>query len=420
MGFSKGQGRWLLWWLIAIALLAPSAADAAPLPPDADPFYRAPASLASFPPGAIIRSRQVEVLVGPAPVSALGAKSYQLLYRTNDPAGHPVANATTIIVPAGPRPSGGRQLVSLQDAEDSLTTNCAPSYQLQVGERDNSDLQAEMPAAAPSQLGTGRVLVVPDVYGPQSEFLVTRMEAYATLDSVRAAERFGAAQLDGRRTPVALVGYSGGGHETSAADELQPSYAPELNVVGAAAGGTPAGDRETYDYLDGRTGSGVVMGAMIALERAEPQLGWSPLLNAYGRTVAARETSGSGCVSPVVSGTDHVRDWTTVSDPLGGARIAGAIAANTLGHAAPTAPTFLYVSQHDELISLDDSDKLAARYCARGARLDYYRDPVDYVGPLGDHLEAAFAGFIPRALAYLAERFAGAPAADTCSGGAQP
>jgi hypothetical protein len=200
-----------------------------------------------------------------------------------------------------------------------------------------------------------------------------------------------------------------------AAAEAQPAYAPELKVVGAAAGGTPAGDRESFDYLDGRTGSGVVMGAMIALERAYPDLGWSSLLTDYGRSVAAREERGPGCVDPVVSGTDHVRDWTTVPDPLGVPDIAQAITANALGNSAPTTPTFLYVSQHDELISLDDSDKLAARYCARGARIDYYRDPIQYQGPLGDHTEAAVAGFIPRALSYLDARFAGLPARSTCA-----
>ena len=412
----KRQVRRLLCWVLAITALPAGAAAATPRPPAADPFYRAPAALRSYPSGAIIRWRRVEVLLGSVPMSAGGAKSYQLLYRTNDPAGQPVANVTTIIVPGGPQPTSGRQVVSLQDAEDSLTTNCAPSYQLQIGERDNADLQAELPAASP-ELAAGRTLVIPDPYGPRSEFLVSRMEAHATLDSIRAAEGFPAAQLAGVRTPVALVGYSGGGHETSAAAELQPAYAPELNIVGVAAGGTPAGDRGTYSYLDGRSGSGVVMGAMIALQRADRGLRWFSLLNTRGRALAARETSGPGCVTPVVSGSDHIRDWTTVRHPLEVPRIARAIAANALGHAAPSAPTFLYVSQHDELISLPDSDRLASRYCRRGARLDYYRDPVYYQGPLGDHLEAALAGFVPRALTYLDDRFAGRPPPDTCAQG---
>ena len=407
--------RFALALVLAAGLALPAAAAAADPPvPDSDPFYRPPASLGSYAPGAIIRSRQVDVSLGPVPLSALGARSFQLLYRTRDPAGHAVANATTVIVPSGPNPDGRPELVSLQDAEDSLTTNCAPSYQLRVGERDNSDMQAELAAAAPSQLAAGRVLVIPDPYGPRSEFLVTRMEAYAILDSIRAAERFAPAGLAGRGTRTVLVGYSGGGHETMAAAELQSSYAPELDVVGAAAGGTPSGDRGLYDYLDGRTGSGVVMGAMIALERADPHLGWSKLLNARGRALAAAEQRGPGCVDPVVSGNDHVRDWTTVADPLGVPRIARAIAANALGHAGPAMPTFLYVSQHDELIPLGDEDRLAARYCAVGARLDYFRDPTDYQGPLGDHLEAALAGFIPRALPYLSDRLQGRPAPSTC------
>jgi Secretory lipase len=410
------------WWLGVLAALtvggawgSAAAASGSPPPPDRDPFYAAPASLGSYATGAVVRWRVVDVSIGSVPMSALGATAYQLLYRTDDPLGRPMANVTTVIVPSGARPGGGRALVSLQDAEDSLATNCAPSYQLRVGERDNSDLAAEMPAAAPSQLSAGRVLVVPDVYGPRSEFLVTPMEAHATLDSIRAAESFPPAQLNGSLTPVALVGYSGGGHETMAAAELQPTYAPELNVVGVAAGGTPAGDRETFDYLDGRTGSGVEMGAMIALQRAHPSVRWSGLLNAYGRRVAAREASGPGCVTPVVSGTDRASQWTTVPDPLSVRRIAAAVAANALGQHAPTAPAFLYVSQHDELISLNDSDKLAVRWCSDGAHLDYFRDPTDYVGPLGDHLEAALAGFIPRALAYLNDRFAGRSSPSTCS-----
>ena len=413
------------WGAIAGALMgaffaaAPAAPAADPPVPDHDPFYRPPASLASFAPGAIIRSRQVDVSIGPTPVSALGATAYQLLYRTNEPSGAATANATTIVVPGTPPPAGGRELVSLQDAEDSLTTHCAPSYQLRVGERDNQDMLAEFALTAPSMLATNRALVIPDVYGPRSEFLVKATEAHAVLDSIRAVERFPAAQLDGVRTPVALAGYSGGGHETTAAAELQPAYAPELHVVGAAAGGTPVGDREFFDRIDGAI-TNVTLATMLSLERADPRLGWSALLNDRGRAVTAAAAAGPACVDPVVSGTDHLRDLTTVADPLGVPRIARAIAANAIGTAAPRAPTYLYVSQHDELIPLANEDKLAARYCRMGATLDYERDPVDYAGP-SDHLEAAVAGFFPKAISYLDDRFSGAPPPTTGPpGSAQP
>src|SRR5437588_455693 len=166
-----------------------SAAVAAPLPPSTDPFYVAPPSLASYAPGTILRSRQVDVSLGPVPVTKLTAKAYQLLYRTNDATGDPVANVTTVIVPDGAPPAGGRQLISVDDAEDSVDSNCAPSYQLQNGEQNNGNLGAETTLAAP-QLALGRDLVIPDAEGPKSEYIVTGMEGRATLDSVRAVERF--------------------------------------------------------------------------------------------------------------------------------------------------------------------------------------------------------------------------------------
>lgn len=399
--------------ILVVAAVPVGVALAAPLPPKGNPFYKPPASLKSYKPGAIIRSRRVDVtLPGGVPVSSLGATSYQLLYRTTNATGRAVANVTTVIVPGGSRPAGGRELVSLQDAEDSLTSNCAPSYQLQVGEKDNENLELEFGAAAPSQISAGRVLVIPDPEGERSEWLVRLVTARAVLDSIRAAERFAPAQLDGTRTPAALIGYSGGALETMAADELQRSYAPKLNVVGAAAGGTPVDNRQSFNYLE-TNASGVVMGAMLGLQRAYPRLRWSRLLNRYGRQVAATVSDGPGCATPAVSEYEHVGNWTTTKNPLGVRRIARAIAANALGHTAPKAPTFLYISEHDELISLGDEDKLAARYCADGAKLDYYRDPTDYPGG-DDHVEAALAGFIPRALGYLSDRFAGQAAPDTC------
>jgi hypothetical protein len=378
--------------------------------PASDPFYRAPASLGSYPPGAIIRERSVHVSL-PGDVPLADTTAYQLLYRTSDGYGADVANVTTVIVPDGSKPAAGRTLVSLQDAEDSLTTNCAASYQLQIGERDNSDLLAEFTAIVPALLATGHVLVIPDPEGPKSEMWVRTAEAHEVLDSVRAAEQFAPAQLDGVRTRVALAGYSGGGNETMAAAELQPSYAGKLDVVAVAAGGSVVNDRAGDDYLDANA-SGAVMGAMIGLQRALPSLGWSRLLNADGRKVARIETGGSGCVSPVVSERQHIQDWSDVPDPLGVPRIARAIAHDALGHLTPQAPTMLYISTHDQLILPAGQDRLASFYCRHGAQLDYIRDPAPYLGD--DHILAALGGFIPRALSYIDQGLSGHKLPDTC------
>jgi len=102
--------------------------------PSADPFYSPPASLAFYAPGAVLRSRHVG-LVGLTLVGATTA--YQLLYRTTDASGQPIATATTLLLPSTSAP-GARKLVSYQTAEDSLTTNCAPSYTMRGGNNGGS------------------------------------------------------------------------------------------------------------------------------------------------------------------------------------------------------------------------------------------------------------------------------------------
>lgn len=92
----------------ALAAIAGSAAEAAkyaiqkpPLNPDDDPFYQAPQNVASIKLGEIIRSRPI-----PTPVTMDNkepgvkmAKTVQILYRTQNSLGKPLANVMTVMVP---------------------------------------------------------------------------------------------------------------------------------------------------------------------------------------------------------------------------------------------------------------------------------------------------------------------------------
>src|SRR5207244_789159 len=95
-----------------------------------------PPGFSSTAPGTVLRSRQVDVGMGPVPLG-VAFRAYQLLYRTNDGSGRPVATVTTVLVPTGLAPAGGRGLLSLNTAEDSVDPNCAPSYQLRAGQTAN-------------------------------------------------------------------------------------------------------------------------------------------------------------------------------------------------------------------------------------------------------------------------------------------
>ena len=71
---------------------------------------------------------------------------HQLLYRTADTHDAPEAAVATVILPPGEAPAGGRPLVAYQPAEDSLTRDCASSYEIRQGTNPEL-LQAVHPAA---------------------------------------------------------------------------------------------------------------------------------------------------------------------------------------------------------------------------------------------------------------------------------
>src|ERR1700730_8692916 len=86
--------------LIALPLLAaPALALAAPTPPGHDPFYRPPQSLRLYSPGAILRWRKVTL----SQTNELASTTvYQLLYRTTNATGAPIATVTTLLLPSAP------------------------------------------------------------------------------------------------------------------------------------------------------------------------------------------------------------------------------------------------------------------------------------------------------------------------------
>ena len=130
-------------------------ASAIPLPAD-DTFYTPPSNLASLANGTIIRQRDAVFGLSPSGVATLAANAfgldagqllssatqaiangfvtYQVLYKSTDGSGTPVAEAATVLIPNLPwAGSGTRPVVSYQTAEDSVSTNCQPSYVLQTG-----------------------------------------------------------------------------------------------------------------------------------------------------------------------------------------------------------------------------------------------------------------------------------------------
>jgi Secretory lipase len=394
--------------LCAAAFGATAGTAAALTPPSQDPFYAAPASIASYKPGAVIRSREVTPL---GLTESASVTAYQLLYRTTSATGQPIATVTTLLLPAVPA-LGARKLVSYQTAEDSLTTNCAPSYTIQGGNNGGSTQWAESGEIA-LLLDQGWDVSVPDYEGPQSDYAVGPLEGHATLDGIRAVEHFAAAQLDGARTPVGMMGYSGGSIPTLWANSQARRYAPELNLVAAASGGNVPNPIENLQAVNGGVFAGVIVDASVGVNRAYPQLDLSGLLNASGQQLAAEDgDDGSGCAGGVTNAPfGTVAEYTNYPTPQAleaVPRVREVFAKlDLIGRAVPKAPSFIYNEINDEIAIIGPVEQLVASDCARGAIIDFDRDPA------GEHLTGAGA-YVAPALLYLQERFAGDSPPDTC------
>ncbi len=387
----------------ALALALPGAARAQAIPPpDADAFYTTPAGLEGQAPGTVLRSREVVVTGGGVPIPA---RSWQILYRSNDSKGRPIPAVSTIIVPLTPYP-GKRPVLSYQTAIDSLASQCNPSYTLRTG------TEKELSAIAPV-LESGWAVVVTDFEGPRYAYGAGLVAGRTTLDGLRGALRFEPAGLGGIDAPVGMWGYSGGGQATAWALEQQPSYAPELNVKGVAAGGVPLDLEQVARQIDGGLFFGVYFAVSVGLDREFGELEIDSLLNKKGK--ALKEKIGKQCAGELVTGYPNQRmsDYTTVPDVLTVPRVRKVLEANRLGKATPKAPLFIYHTVLDQLIPVAGPDALVAEYCREGATVFYQRDAA------GEHVGYAVAG-APAAIAYLTARFADVPAPTNCGPARDP
>ncbi|WP_162932475.1 lipase family protein [Solimonas sp. K1W22B-7] len=372
--------------------------------PDPDAFYAQPEPFpVDAPPGTLLNSRRITFRPGLSVPMANAA--WQLQYVTRDAQGRPIAAVTTVVKPLLPALAfGGRKpVVSYQFAYDSLGAECTPSRTISGGTA-NANNQLETLSYILGLTAEGWTMVMPDYEGPYSAYGAGEFSGQATLDSIRAALSFEELGLS-PDSPVALWGYSGGALATAWAAALHPGYAPELNLVGAASGGTPADVFSVVQAAEGGPFFNLIFSAVVGANRAYPNLLPASIINEAGR--AAIEKVRDGCVGGggvlgIGLGGARLSDYTTHPDPFNSP---GALAVKpkvTLPQPGrtPTIDMFIYHEIFDELIPIAGTDKLVEQWCADGAHIRYLRA----LG--GEHITGVVTG-APQALLYVTSRFAG-------------
>ena len=232
---------------------------------------------------------------------------------------------------------------------------------------------------------------------------------------MRAAREFLPDAWVNAQTPVALWGYSGGAFASLWAAEIAADYAPDIPIVGVAAGGPPADLASSGEHNDGGLFAGLYFAAVIGLSRAYDVIDTDALLNEDGREMFA--DLSESCVGqelawvkdPLLSGYtfDDMSDYTTVDNLLEVPAVQHVIAENRLGQRGIDAPLFYYQAFFDQLTPREDARKLARRYCETGT-------PVDFRYAIGEHISAAITQ-ASSAVSYLDARFDGKPPRNACT-----
>lgn len=374
---------------VTAAAGTPQACSAA----DAD-IYRPPDRAAAAP-GAIVGCRHVDSLpmvIGGPPLDA-----WKVQYGSTDARGRRVSVVGTVVVPkkawTGP---GERPLVAFVPGTLGIGPQCAFSKQL-AGQYQDAYEGPNMAAL----LNAGYAVAATDGQGymdGQVHPYASGTEAgHAALDMARAASRVPGSGVspDAR---VGVWGYSEGGSGSLWAAQLARSYAPELNVVGAASGGIPADLKQVAGNLDGQFFAGFLIDAFIGLSITHPDMPFDEVLNDSGHKAVkdAESLCALGTVSRFAGARveQYTKDGLTLDQLYAlhapdGTTWGDAVEANKLGVGIGTPgsgaryeigfPVLQYRGLADEVIPAGMANSTRRAYCSAGITTQW----TPYVG---DHL----------------------------------
>ncbi|MGA5139983.1 lipase family protein [Streptomyces azureus] len=393
-------------------------------------FYTPPAQLPTAN-GALMRHEPLPLGISLPGLDgrSLPGKATRLMYKSTDSSGRAVAVTGAYIEPSaqwtgdGPRP-----LVAVASGTMGQGDQCAPSFALQHPLTISGETLsvAYDNLAIYRLLATGAAVVVTDYVGlgatDRLHTYVNRLdEGHAVLDAVRAARALpGTSLTAGSR--VGLYGYSEGGGATASAAELQPTYAPDVQLAGTYAGAPPADLTATMKGIDGSALVSALGWSINGFVQSYPDLRalLDAKLNDAGRKALA-DTS-TMCVGDAILRYGFTRStaWTT-----SGTSIADIIAAEPraqavlddqhIGTLKPVGPVRVATGIHDDIVPHRQARQLAVDWCRKGGNVTYEAVDLPNLGDriLTNHL-APLITDQGAAISWLTDRLKGERAASNC------
>jgi len=380
--------------MTALAVVTSLGCAGAPRKPDA--FYQPPAPMPAGRPGDVLRSEPVAD--GPD-----GARSWRILYRSTGMKGEAVAVSALLVVPDGPAPKTGRDVVAWAHPTTGVVQDCAPSLQ---------PSWKKTIAGLDEMVKAGMVVVATDYPGLGTPgvhpYLVGASQARAVVDSVRAARNVKEAAAGDR---YVAWGHSQGGHAALFTGQLSAALAPELKLLGVAAA-APATDLARLLELDLDSKLGKVLAS-------EAIWSWSRIYDTpmskvlFPDAIPVVNRVAADCIRSGAEGLTAFSDSLPLRDGFLTVKLAATqpwsaiLKENSPGAAPIVVPVFIAQGTVDEVVRQKITAAYAGNLCVQGTAVRYLALPEE------GHMRAAFSS-ATQAVAWMADRFAGEPAPDEC------
>ncbi|MFH8529706.1 lipase family protein [Streptomyces tendae] len=391
-------------------------------------FYTPPSELPGAD-GTLIRHEPLPLALSlPGIDGPLPGRATRLMYKSTDANGEAVAVTGAYIEPAAKwRGDGPRPLVAVAPGTMGQGDQCAASMALEHPLR----LNGQTVSVGYEDLSVYRLLlrgvavIVTDYVGlgttDRLHTYVNRVDgAHAVLDAVRAARSLDSASVTSE-SRVGLFGYSQGGGATAAAAELQPSYAPDVQLAGTYAGAPPADLTEVTEAIDGSDLAGALGWSLNGFLQTEPAL--RPIADRYINEAGqeALKDLSTMCVGDALFGYggDSSTDWTktgqSISDVIRAEPVLQTfLAEQRIGSLKPAGPVRVATGTSDDLVPHGQARRLAVDWCGKGAQVTYV--PVLLPG-VGSGLLNHFAPLLAdqgNAISWLTDRLSGEPTGSNC------
>jgi triacylglycerol lipase len=391
-------------------------------------FYTPPNPLPTGQPGDVIRSEPSRLVLEPSgQLGAYLAAGTRIMYLSTDTHDQPNAVTGTYFEPDNPWPGRGpRPLISLAVGTYGQGDQCAPSRLFNQGIHYSTGFDLTYgyeQGFVATMVARGFAVVVTDYEGLGTPgvhtYLNRAAEGHAVLDAARAAMHLPGTSLD-PHGPVALWGYSQGGGASAAAVELAPTYAPELNIVGAWAGAPPADPSSVLPSADGSILAGAigyVLNSIIAAYPETEQIIWDSLTP---RGQDMLDKTKEQCILQTLAdfGFRHLQPY--FNEPLDelGERepLKSIFAEQRIGRLRPTAPVFIDHNRFDGVVPWVPAHRLALDWCAQGADVLFFtNEQPPFMNKLAVNHGLAELVDGERGMQWIADRFNGLPTTPNCA-----